>query len=114
MACVRLPGSTVLELVEVREENTTLFKDVEHSKGSISHCDELYCSPERLKVNATSDESPYCGIANEAKHIYGIPCYPEVTHLEKGKSMLRSCAVHVSEARQTGPWRTSPIPRLTD
>ncbi|CEP25008.1 GMP synthase [glutamine-hydrolyzing]; AltName: Full=Glutamine amidotransferase; AltName: Full=GMP synthetase [Cyberlindnera jadinii] len=84
--CVKLPGSTVLELVEVREENTTLFKDVEHSKGSISHCDELYCSPERLKVNATSDESPYCGIANEAKHIYGIPCYPEVTHLEKGQA----------------------------
>lgn len=99
--CVKLPGSTVLKLPEVRRENTALFKDVEYSKAWISHGDEPYCSPEGLKVNVTSDESPYCGIANKSRQIYGIQFHPEVTHSRKGKSMLRSYAVHVSEARQS-------------
>lgn len=86
--------------LNVVEKDTPLFKDVDHSKVWMSHGDKLYGLPEGFKVIATSENSPYCGIADESRQIYGIQFHPEVTHSEKGKYILRNFAVDICKAQQ--------------
>lgn len=64
----------------------------------MSHGDKLHALPTGFKVVATSDNSPYCGISNEAERIYGIQFHPEVTHTAEGKKLLKNFAVDICQA----------------
>lgn len=86
--------------LNVVDHDSPLFKNVDHSKVWMSHGDKLYGLPDGFKIIATSENSPYCGIANEEKQIYGIQFHPEVTHSEKGKILLRNFAVDICKATQ--------------
>ena len=84
--------------LNVEDPECSLFKGVDHSQVWMSHGDKLHALPTGFKVVATSDNSPYCGISNEAERIYGIQFHPEVTHTAEGKKLLKNFAVDICQA----------------
>ncbi|AET40623.1 GMP synthase (glutamine-hydrolyzing) Ecym_6241 [Eremothecium cymbalariae DBVPG len=86
--------------LHVEDIGCPLFKDVDNSTVWMSHGDKLHGLPDGFKVIATTENSPYCGIANESKAIYGIQFHPEVTHSSQGKQLLRNFSVDVCGATQ--------------
>lgn len=86
--------------LNVVDSSSPLFKDVDHSKVWMSHGDKLNGLPSGYKVIATSDNSPFCGVAHETEPIYGIQFHPEVTHSEKGKFILKNFAVDICKVNQ--------------
>lgn len=56
----------------------------------MSHGDKITAIPPGFAVVATSENSPYAVIANEAKHFYGVQFHPEVMHTPRGAVMLKN------------------------
>ncbi|SCW01737.1 LAFE_0E06150g1_1 [Lachancea fermentati] len=86
--------------LNVVDTTTPLFKGVDHSTVWMSHGDKLHGLPTGFKVIATSNNSPFCGIAHESEAIYGIQFHPEVTHSTQGKTLLKNFAVDICKASQ--------------
>lgn len=86
--------------LNVLDQENPLFKGVNHSRVWMSHGDKLHGLPTGFRVIATSDNSPFCGIAHESKPIYGIQFHPEVTHSTLGKILLKNFAVDLCHAKQ--------------
>ena len=61
----------------------------------MSHGDRAEQLPEGFKTIATSDNSPYAGIANEEKNIYAFQFHPEVHHSVEGTKLLKNFAKHI-------------------
>ena len=55
----------------------------------MSHGDRVDELPEGFKVIASSDNSPIAGMADEARHYYGLQFHPEVTHTHQGMAILQ-------------------------
>lgn len=86
--------------LNVQDKENPLFKGIDHSTVWMSHGDKLHGLPKDFKIIATSDNSPYCGIAHISKLIYGIQFHPEVTHSTLGKALLKNFAISICKARQ--------------
>ncbi|EJS44175.1 gua1p [Saccharomyces arboricola H-6] len=86
--------------LKVLEDSNALFKGMNDSTVWMSHGDKLHGLPTGYRTIATSDNSPYCGIAHETKPIYGIQFHPEVTHSTLGKTLLKNFAVDLCHAKQ--------------
>ncbi|AOA61702.1 GMP synthase [Komagataella phaffii CBS 7435] len=86
--------------LNVQDKDCALFKDVDHSQVWMSHHDKLHNLPSGFKTVATTENSQFAGVANEAKKIYGIQFHPEVTHSVQGKTILKNFAVNVCGATQ--------------
>ena len=86
--------------LRVVDSSSPLFEGVDHSTVWMSHGDKLNGLPIGFKVIATSDNSPFCGIAHETEQIYGIQFHPEVTHSTMGKILLKNFAVKLCNAQQ--------------
>lgn len=84
--------------LNVHDPKCKLFTNVDHSTVWMSHGDKLQSLPTGFKVVASSDNSPYAGIAHEEKDIFGIQFHPEVTHTEQGKTLLKNFAVAICQA----------------
>ena len=56
----------------------------------MSHGDKITAIPPGFVVVATSQNSPYAVIANEAKRFYGVQFHPEVVHTPRGALMLKN------------------------
>jgi GMP synthase (glutamine-hydrolysing) len=54
----------------------------------MSHGDYVTVLPEGFKVIASTQNSPYAGIADIQRHFYGLQFHPEVTHTRQGKRIL--------------------------
>ncbi len=67
----------------------------------MSHGDRLETAPPGFRVLATSPNSPYAAIVDDARKIYGVQFHPEVRHTPYGKEMLRRFVVEVCEASQS-------------
>lgn len=87
--------------LHVQDKQCPLFANVDNSTVWMSHHDKLHGLPTGFKITATSDNSPFCGIAHEEKPIYGIQFHPEVTHSTQGKTLLRNFAVDICKASQS-------------
>ncbi|MBT8445883.1 MAG: glutamine-hydrolyzing GMP synthase, partial [Gammaproteobacteria bacterium] len=46
----------------------------------MSHGDKVVALPEGFKRIASTDSAPFAGMADEARHFYGLQFHPEVTH----------------------------------
>src|SRR6185295_3111714 len=68
----------------------------------MSHGDKITAIPEGFEVVASSEESPYAVIANEARRYYGIQFHPEVAHTPRGAQMLRNFTHRI--AGLSGDW----------
>ena len=69
-----------------------------------SHGDKLTALPPGFVATAISENSPYAGIEDKARRLYGIQFHPEVFHTERGADMIRNFLVGVCRARQD--WTT--------
>ena len=54
----------------------------------MSHGDRVIEPPSGFKVIASTDNAPIAGMADEARHFYGIQFHPEVTHTRQGGRIL--------------------------
>jgi len=54
----------------------------------MSHGDKVTQLPPGFKLMASTDSCPIAGMADEARHFYGVQFHPEVTHTAQGRAML--------------------------
>jgi len=78
------------------ETASPLFEKVD-DMGTVwmSHSDRVDVLPEGFSPIATSSNSPYAAIANEAKRVYAMQFHPEVQHSQEGYLMLRNFARNI-------------------
>ncbi|OFZ99627.1 MAG: glutamine-hydrolyzing GMP synthase [Betaproteobacteria bacterium RBG_19FT_COMBO_58_11] len=56
----------------------------------MSHGDKVTSLPSGFKVIADNAATPIAGMADEARHFYGVQFHPEVTHTLQGKAIFQS------------------------
>ena len=76
------------------EKKSPLLAGLGNGKGDepvwMSHGDKITAIPPGFAVIATSANSPYAAIANEARHFYGVQFHPEVVHTPRGATILKN------------------------
>ena len=65
----------------------------------MSHGDKVTELPPGFKLMASTDSCPIAGMADEARHFYGVQFHPEVTHTVQGKAMLHRFVLQICQAR---------------
>ena len=94
---------------EVRARgHTALLKDIAdfttpegHGmlKVWMSHGDKVTELPPGFKLMASTDSCPIAGMADEARHFYGVQFHPEVTHTVQGRALLERFTLDICGAR---------------
>ena len=78
--------------------HTRLFDGIEDHRTAeghglldvwMSHGDKVTAMPPGFKLMASTASCPIAGMADEARHFYGVQFHPEVTHTRQGKAILR-------------------------
>jgi GMP synthase (glutamine-hydrolysing) len=77
----------------------------------MSHGDEILRPPEGFRATAQTDASPYAGLADPGRNLYGIQFHPEVVHTPVGREVLRNFVVGIAGLRQT--WTPSNLVETT-
>ncbi len=67
----------------------------------MSHGDSILRPPEGFRATAQTDASPYAGLADPGRNLYGIQFHPEVVHTPIGREVLRNFVVGIAGMRQT-------------
>ncbi|KIM03059.1 MAG: GMP synthase [Sulfurovum sp. AS07-7] len=88
--------------LHIVDENSPIFKDVEQD-GIVwmSHGDRAEVLPMGFEVIATSENSPYAGIASNEKNIYAFQFHPEVHHSHEGTKLLKNFAKYICGCEST-------------
>ncbi len=77
--------------------HTELLRDIQDHETAeghgmldvwMSHGDRVAELPPGFKLMASTDSAPIAGMADEARHIYGLQFHPEVTHTLQGKAII--------------------------
>ena len=66
------------------------FKGKRSIKVWMSHADEVSKLPKNFTVIASSVNSKFAIVENKSKNFYGVQFHPEVTHTEKGRTIIRN------------------------
>ncbi|SFV59051.1 GMP synthase [glutamine-hydrolyzing] [hydrothermal vent metagenome] len=67
----------------------------------MSHGDKATRIPDGFEVIASSENSPYAGIANVAQNLYAFQFHPEVHHTVEGTKLLKNFAKHICACDST-------------
>jgi GMP synthase (glutamine-hydrolysing) len=67
----------------------------------MSHGDSITSLPEGFRATAQTDSSPFAGLADPSRHLYGIQFHPEVAHTPHGRDVLRNFVVGVAGIGQS-------------
>ena len=67
----------------------------------MSHGDSITRLPEGFRATAQSGSTPFAGLADPARHLYGIQFHPEVVHTPRGKDVLGNFVLGIAGARPT-------------
>jgi GMP synthase (glutamine-hydrolysing) len=62
----------------------------------MSHGDSITTLPEGFHATAQTDSSPFAGLNDESRNLYGIQFHPEVAHTPHGKDVLRNFVVGIA------------------
>jgi GMP synthase (glutamine-hydrolysing) len=62
----------------------------------MSHGDSITALPEGFEATAQTDSTPYAGLVDHARNLYGIQFHPEVAHTPHGRDVLRNFVVGVA------------------
>ena len=107
----KVEGSHTREFgyAEVRARgHTALLKDIAdfataegHGmlKVWMSHGDKVTELPPGFKLMASTDSCPIAGMADEARHFYGVQFHPEVTHTAQGRAILERFVLDICGTR---------------
>ncbi len=93
---VRARGHTAL-LKDIADFTTTDGHGM--LKVWMSHGDKVTELPPGFKLMASTDSCPIAGIADEARHFYGVQFHPEVTHTVQGKAMLHRFVLDICHTK---------------
>ena len=66
----------------------------------MSHGDSIVRPPEGFRATAQTDATPYAGLADPGRNLYGIQFHPEVVHTPVGRDVLRNFVVGIAGMRQ--------------
>ncbi|MEO8207933.1 MAG: glutamine-hydrolyzing GMP synthase [Chloroflexota bacterium] len=64
----------------------------------MSHGDSITRLPEGFTSTAQSGSTPYAGLADRSRNLYGIQFHPEVAHTPRGRDVLRNFVVGIAGA----------------
>jgi GMP synthase (glutamine-hydrolysing) len=67
----------------------------------MSHGDAILRPPEGFRPTAQTDSTPYAGLFDASRNLYGIQFHPEVAHTPRGRDILRNFVVEIAGARPT-------------
>ncbi|MEO6295208.1 MAG: glutamine-hydrolyzing GMP synthase, partial [Candidatus Limnocylindria bacterium] len=67
----------------------------------MSHGDSILRPPEGFRATAQTDSTPYAGLADASRNLYGIQFHPEVVHTPIGRDVLRNFVVEIAGIRPT-------------
>ena len=88
--------------------HTALLKDIadfttDEGQGMLtvwmSHGDKVTEMPPGFKLMASTDSCPIAGIADDARHFYGVQFHPEVTHTRQGAAILKRFVLDICGTR---------------
>ncbi|MHB8399807.1 MAG: glutamine-hydrolyzing GMP synthase [Candidatus Limnocylindrales bacterium] len=65
----------------------------------MSHGDSITRLPEGFRPTAQTGSTPYAGLVDERRNLYGIQFHPEVAHTPRGRDILRNFVVGIAGAR---------------
>jgi GMP synthase (glutamine-hydrolysing) len=89
-----------------------LFTGIEREQPVwMSHGDSILRPPEGFRATAQTDATPYAGLADPGRNLYGIQFHPEVVHTPVGRDVLRNFVVGIAGLRQT--WTPSNLVETT-
>jgi GMP synthase (glutamine-hydrolysing) len=77
----------------------------------MSHGDSIVRPPEGFRATAQTDSTPYAGLADADRNLYGIQFHPEVVHTPIGRDVLRNFVVGIAGARQN--WTAANLVETT-
>jgi GMP synthase (glutamine-hydrolysing) len=64
----------------------------------MSHGDSITRLPEGFQATAQTESTPYAGLADPGRRLYGIQFHPEVVHTPRGRDVLRNFVVGIAGA----------------
>jgi GMP synthase (glutamine-hydrolysing) len=67
----------------------------------MSHGDSIVRPPEGFRATAQTDATPYAGLADPGRNLYGIQFHPEVVHTPVGREVLRNFVVGIAGISQS-------------
>jgi len=79
-----------------------LFRGIDREQPVwMSHGDSITKLPEGFRSTAQTDSTPFAGLVDERRHLYGIQFHPEVAHTPRGRDVLRNFVVGIAGLRPT-------------
>jgi len=67
----------------------------------MSHGDSIVTPPAGFEPLARTASTPYAGLANRSRSMYGIQFHPEVVHTPAGRGILRNFVFDIAHAKPT-------------
>jgi GMP synthase (glutamine-hydrolysing) len=67
----------------------------------MSHGDSISRLPEGFHATAQTDATPFAGLADPSRGLYGIQFHPEVVHTPRGRDVLRNFVVGIADIAPT-------------
>jgi GMP synthase (glutamine-hydrolysing) len=65
----------------------------------MSHGDSITRLPDGFRATARTDSTPYAGLVDSDRRLYGIQFHPEVVHTPRGRAILRNFVIGLAGAR---------------
>jgi GMP synthase (glutamine-hydrolysing) len=65
----------------------------------MSHGDSITRLPEGFRPTAQTDSTPFAGLVDDRRRLYGIQFHPEVVHTPSGRDVLRNFVVGIAGVR---------------
>ena len=79
-----------------------LFSGIEREQPVwMSHGDSISRLPEGFHATAQTDSTPYAGLEDASRNLYGIQFHPEVVHTPRGRDILRNFVVDIAGVSPT-------------
>src|SRR5438552_14731361 len=79
-----------------------LFRGIDREQPVwMSHGDSIVRPPDGFHPTAQTDSTPFAGLADPERRLYGIQFHPEVVHTPRGREILRNFVVGIAGARPT-------------
>ncbi len=80
--------------------DSSLFSGLDRDQPVwMSHGDTIVRPPEGFHPTAQTDATPYAGLVDVDRQLYGIQFHPEVAHTPRGRDILRNFVVEIAGAR---------------